>query len=348
MALNSRLKYLREYLLNNTDENNTVTNNDIRNHFLEKYGMKLDRKTVCSDIELLIDYGMVIEYEKQKKEYHYQVYKREFELIELQLLIDSVQSSRYLTQEKVDELTNKLKKLASDFGKDTLERQCLVKNRIRNTNNSAFYDTDTIHKCIANEEKNKLSFLYFKYNEKKEKVYNKKKKPYVVSPYALIWDDNKYYLLAYTGYKMKHFRVDRMEKVEELKGERKNGEDEFKKFNLEERTTRVFSMFGGKEQRVCLRFHNDLACVVLDHFGKDVEMTKVDDNHFIVNVNVEVSKQFFGWLCGLGRAVKIIEPDEVVVKMGKYVSSISQMYKHALRRIQDVENNKQLLNVNER
>lgn len=316
-----KLLYLRDYLLENTDEEHSVKTSDITVSLTDRFNNKIpiERKTVYTDIDMLEDYGMEID----KDNGNYKVLQRDFDLYELQLLVDSVQSSKFITQKVAKTITDKLKKLASKYDRKTLERRNYVANRIRSMNDSVFYHVDNIHACIAEDKK--ISFRYFTYTLKKEKSYFKKGEFYTVSPFALLWNDNNYYLLAYENKSMKHFRVDKMDNIKVL-DEPREGKDDFKALKIDERSTKVFSMYGGRNEHVRLIFSNHLTGVVVDKFGLDIHMSVEDDKHFSIGVDVEVSPQFFGWLCGLGRAVRVIEPDSVVKEMGEYVSNIAEMY----------------------
>lgn len=318
-----KLLYMLQYLLENTDENHFAKTPDIIEYLENTYSVTVERKTIYTDIKLLQDYGEAIDLEivYDAREKGYKVMQREFELDDLQLLIDSVQSSKFITQRKAKELTDKLKRQTSRHNRPTLDRRAYVANRIRNMNDSAFYGLDNIHAAIA--EGIKISFRYFNYNISKEKEYNKKS--YAASPFALLWNEGNYYLLAYEGGKMKHFRVDKMDNVK-LMDEKREGKDTFKALNLSERSTKVFSMYGGKEETVTLRFSNHLTGVVIDRFGKDVGIRPDGDKHFIVHVAVEVSPQFFGWLCGLGKAVRLVSPAPIVEQLRDYVKGIAGMY----------------------
>lgn len=309
--------------MEHTDEEHSVKNADIIEHLQNAYNIPVERKTISTDIKLLQDFGadvgFEIKYDTAAK--GYKVVQREFELDELQLLIDSVQSSKFITQRKAKELTDKLKRQTSRQNRPTLDRRSYVSNRIRNMNDSAFYGIDNIHAAIA--EDRKISFRYFNYNVRKEKEYNKK--TYIVSPYALLWNEGNYYLVAFENGRMKHFRVDKMDTVKRL-DEKRDGKEAFAALHLSERSSKVFSMYGGTEERIVLRFSNHLTGVVIDRFGKDIMMIPDGGKHFTVTVNIEVSPQFFGWLCGLGRGVKILAPTSVVEQMKKHVEGIAGMY----------------------
>ena len=318
---NQRLKlfYLLDYLLEETDETHTKKVSEIITHFENHYKIPVEQKTVCSDLRLLGEYGYETQYDGRTR--GWRIIEREFDTQELQLLIDSVQSSRFITQKQAKTLTDKLKKKASRFDRVLLDRRCYVPNRVRSSNDSIFYHLDDLHTAIANDWQ--ITFKYFYFTPKKEKVYYKKH--YSASPYAMLWSDNNYYLLAYESGAMKHFRVDKMDRIE-LVPQKREGKDAFKELKLTERSLRVFSMFSGKVQKVKMRFSNHLANVVIDRFGRDIVMVPDDEKHFTIHTEIEVSPQFYGWVCGLGRGAKIIAPAEAVEEMGNYVKGIAEMY----------------------
>ena len=326
---NQRLKllYLLDYLLEQTDETHTVKVSDIITHFDNYHKIPIEQKTVCSDLHLLDEYGYETQYDGRTR--GWRIVEREFETQELQLLIDSVHSSRFITQKQAKNLTDKLKAKASRFDRVLLDRRCYVPNRVRSSNDSVFYHLDDIHAAIANDWK--ITFQYFYFSPQKQKVYYKKGGKYTASPYALLWSENNYYLLAYESGKMKHFRVDKMDGIE-LLAQKREGKEIFKDMKLSERSLRVFSMYSGKVQRVKLRFSNHLANVVIDRFGKDITMIPDDEKHFTIHTDIEVSPQFYGWLCGLGRGVRVVSPPEVVEEMGNYVKKIAEMYETDTKR----------------
>ena len=322
-----KLFYLLDYLLENTDENHTVGASEISEHLERKYGIPVERKTIYTDIALLKEYGeaenrtLEMDYDTQKRGYN--VFNRDFELYELQLLVDCILSSKFITQQKAKEITDKLKRLTSRHNRQTLERRSYVVNRIRSENDSIFNFVDSIHEAIANDCK--ITFQYFEYSHEKEKVFKNKAGIYEASPFALMWNDDNYYLVAFEKNKIKHFRVDKMEKISIIE-EMREGKEIFKQLNLEERRIRVFSMFSGKEENVKLRFINNLADVIIDRFGKDIIIMPDDETHSIINVTVETSPTFYGWLCNFGRKIKILSPAHVVENMAKHVAAIASMY----------------------
>lgn len=320
---NQRLKllYLLDYLLEKTDETHTKKVSEIIEHFENYYKIPVEQKTVCSDLRILGEYGYETQYDGRTR--GWRIVDREFDTQELQLLIDSVQSSRFITQKQAKTLTDKLKAKASRYDRVLLDRRCYVPNRVRSMNDSIFYHLDDLHTAIANDWQ--ITFKYFYFTPKKQKAFYKKGELYAASPYALLWSDNNYYLLAFESGKMKHFRVDKMDGIS-IVAQKREGKKEFKELNLSERSLRMFSMFSGKVQKVKIRFSNHLANVVIDRFGQDIVMYPDDEKHFTIHTDIEVSPQFFGWVCGLGKAARIVAPAEVVEEMGNYVKGIAEMY----------------------
>ena len=213
------------------------------------------------------------------------------------------------------------KEVEDKYDRVMLERRCYVPNRVRSKNDSIFYHLDELHTAIANDWQ--ITFRYFYYNQKKEKVFYKK--TYSASPYAMLWSDNNYYLLAYEKGEMKHFRVDKMEQIK-IVPQKREGKEAFRKLDITARPLRMFNMYSGEIKKVKIRFSNHLANVVIDRFGQDIVMVPDDEKHFTIHTDIEVSPQFYGWLCGLGRGVRILAPAEVVEEMGKYVKGIAEMY----------------------
>lgn len=320
---NQRLKlfYLLDYLLENTDDTHTIKVQEIIEHFDNYLKIPVEQKTVCSDLHLLDEYGYGTQYDGRTR--GWRIVDRDFDTQELQLLIDSVQASRFITQRQAKSLTDKLKAKASRYDRVLLERRCYVPNRVRSMNDSIFYHLDDLHTAIANDWQ--ITFKYFYFTPKKEKAYYKKGEKYTASPYALLWNDSNYYLLAYESGKMKNFRVDKMDNIGILH-QKRDGKDVFKDIKLNERSLQMFSMFSGKVRNVKIRFSNHLANVVIDRFGRDIVMIPEDEKHFTIHTDIEVSPQFFGWLCGLGKGIRILSPADVVEEMGNYVKGIAEMY----------------------
>ena len=235
---------------------------------------------------------------------------RDFEVAELKLLVDSIQAAKFLSEKKSLQLIKKLAALSSRHERELLNRQLYVLNRDKSQNETIYYAVDAIHAAIANDAQ--IRFRYWQYNVEKEQELRHNGKTYQVSPFALIWDDENYYLLAYdpeTGI-CKHFRVDKMTHIA-VRDEPRDGKEVFGLLNMSAYTKRNFSMFAGKEQLVTLRCDNSMIGVIIDRFGRSVSVTKQDDAHFSVSVKIAVSPQFFGWLSSFEGKVVPIAPQEV-------------------------------------
>ncbi len=326
-GMNQKLKILRlmQILLENTDDDHSLTMEQILNE-LGKYDISAERKSIYSDIEALRLYGMDIVGEKKNRTYYYHVGERKFELAELKLLVDAVQSSKFITEKKSNKLINKLSKFLSKYDARKLKRQVYVSGRIKTMNESIYYNVDIIHEAIASNVM--IKFKYYKWNQDKNLVLRNGGDFYCVSPWGLLWDAENYYLIAYDSVveTMKHYRVDKMQMID-LTKEKRKGRQCFCEYDMAIYTKKHFGMFHGKEEKVKLKFDNELAGVVIDRFGKEVLIRKSDDQHFIVNVDVVVSEQFLGWVFALGEGVKIIEPDNVVKQMKEHLKKQIEMYK---------------------
>lgn len=320
---NQRLKllYLLKILSENTDEEHGLTLQKITEE-LSAYGIEVERKTLYSDIDALNEFGVEIE-KRKNKTVTYHMISRSFELAELKLLVDAVQSSKFISPTKSEKLIEKLSSLVSRHDGSKLKRQVYVSNRIKSMNESIYYSIDYIHEAINNDKK--ISFLYFEWNSKKEKVFRHGGKTYVVSPKALTWDDENYYLIAYDEGKIKHFRVDKMQKIAPV-DEKREGDEEFLNFDMALYSKKTFGMFGGREERVTLRCRDSLAGIIIDRFGQDTPFTKADDGHFDVSVKVSVSPIFFGWVLNFESDIEIISPPSVRDEFRALLKSTLEKY----------------------
>ncbi|MBQ7121520.1 MAG: WYL domain-containing protein [Clostridia bacterium] len=324
-SANQKLKllYLLRFLMQNSDEEHPVSTAQIIEE-LAKNNISAERKSIYDDIESLRLFGFDIIQLKGKNGGYY-IGERDFELPELKLLVDSVQSSKFITQDKTYKLIKKIEGLASVYDGQLLQRQVFVTNRVKSMNESIYYAVDVISDAIT--QNRKICYQYFEYTVTKERRFRHDGAFYEVSPFALIWDDENYYLLAWdsAAEKMKHYRVDKMYKVSMTDNERE-GNEEFEKVDMSSYTKTVFGMFGGKEQKVKLRFSNHLVGAVLDRFGRDSIIIKDGDEHFTVTVSVVVSQHFLAWVFGFGADAEILSPEEVRTEMKKQAASVSEKY----------------------
>lgn len=319
-----KLYRLAQIMLEKTDDEHYITMPEILSA-LEAYGVTADRKSIYNDLRDLEVLGIEVEGEPVGNRYHYHVLNRPFELPELKLLVDAIQSSKFITERKTNALIKKLEQLVSQYEAVKLQRQVYVSGRIKTMNESIYYTVDAIHNAIS--ENKKIRFQYYQWNVKKEMELRHGGAFYHISPWGLSWDDENYYLVGYDSEAdtLKHYRVDKMLHIE-MSEEKREGQEHFKKLDMADYAKKSFGMFGGKEQKVKLLVQNELAGVMIDRFGKDIMMIPKDEKHFTVNVDVRVSNQFLGWVFSLGNGVKIISPDEVVEQMKREVERLREQY----------------------
>lgn len=316
--------YIMNYLLQNSDEDHLVSMSQLIEH-LAAHGIPSERKSVYDDIEALRVFGLDIVQGGSGKNAGYYIANRSFELPELKLLVDSVQSSKFITHKKTATLIKKIETLASIHEAQLLNRQVFVKNRIKTMNESIYYNIDAIQSGISQNKK--IQFKYFEYTVQKTRHYRKDGAFYVVSPFAMTWDDENYYLVAFDSQAgiIKHYRVDKMTEISSTEEDR-DGLDAYQALDMAVYARKVFGMFSGEEESVQLRFENHLVGAVLDRLGQEVFIIADGDDHFTVRADVVVSPQFFAWVTGFGAAAQIIGPDDVVEKMRQHINSVAALY----------------------
>lgn len=319
-----KLYRLAQIMLEKTDEEHYITMPEIMESLAE-YNITADRKSIYTDLRDLSVLGIEVEGEPVGNRYHYHVVSRTFELPELKLLVDAIQSSKFITEKKSNVLIKKLEKMVSEYDAQKLQRQVYVSGRIKTMNESIYYTVDAIHNAIS--ENKKIKFQYYQWNVKKEMELRHNGAWYHISPWGLSWDDENYYLVGYDSdaEKIKHYRVDKMLHIR-LSSENREGKEFFNKLDMADYAKKSFGMFGGKEQTVKLLVKNNLVGVIIDRFGKNVILFPVDDEHFTVNVDVHVSRQFFGWVFSLGEGIKIAGPDDVVEQMRIEIKRLTEQY----------------------
>ncbi len=319
-----RTLYIMDILLERTDEKHMLNANEIIQILKAEHDMESDRKTIYGAVETLKTYGLEIIQVKGKVSGYY-VGSRNFELPELKLLVDAVQSSKFITSKKSTELIKKLETLTSKSEAEQLQRQVFIYNRIKTENETIYYSVDAIHEAIYLDRQ--ITFQYAEWNAKKELLLKHDGALYQASPWALSWDDENYYLIAYDEKAdlIKHYRVDKMKHIA-LTEEKRLGEELFNSFDLAVFAKKTFGMYGGRDECVTLLCDNAIAGVVIDRFGQGAWMVPYDEKHFRVKVNVAVSKQFFGWLTGIGEQMRILEPESVRKEYREYLANILSAY----------------------
>ena len=323
---NQKLKLLRlaAIFTERTDEEHGLTMQEIL-AALADHGIDATRKTVYQDLEELKDFGMDIVGSQDGQLYTYRLVSRDFELAELKLLVDLVQSSKFITERKSRELIKKLESLVSRYDARKLHRQVYIAGRIKTMNESIYYSVDKLHTAISDNVQ--VRFQYMQWNVRKEAELRHGGAWYCVSPWALLWDNEYYYLAAFdsAGGIIKHFRVDKMQRIT-LTALPREGREVFEAIDLPQYSNGMFGMFGGERRAVTLECENAMAGAIIDRFGKDVSLIPVDEGHFQVSLRVSPSAQFFGWVVGLGPGVRITGPADVVEEMAQTVRRLQAQY----------------------
>ena len=322
---NQKAKLLRlaQLLLARSDEEHPLSIRQIIDE-LAKYDISAERKSIYDDMEALRTLGLDVQSRKGSSPGWF-VAQREFELPELKLLVDAVQSSRFLTSRKSDALIHKLEGLTSVYQAQQLQRQVYVTGRVKVMNESIYYNVDKLHAAIA--QRRAITFRYFDYDVRLNKVYRRDGARYTVSPYGLIWSSDFYYLAAFdhAHSQMRHYRVDKMEEIAVTCLPRQ-GEDRYPNFDLAAYGQKHFGMFAGQEATVRLRCRRAMVGVVLDRFGRDVILVPDGEEYFTLSLPLVVSPQFFGWLFGLEDNVELLGPPEAVEGYRRSLAKVAALY----------------------
>lgn len=324
-----KLLYLLKILMEETDEAHPLTLAQIMEK-LAGYGIEAERKSLYSDMEALRDYGVNIE-KSGSRQCVYYVTGRLFELAELKLLVDAVQASRFITRKKSSELIKKMESLTSTYEAQALQRQVYVVNRVKTMNESIYYNVDKLYTAIYKDKK-----IWFRYTDwtvdftsstRIKRQVRKNGMRYVVSPWALTWSNENYYLIGFDREvnQIKHYRIDKMESIH-ISKQKREGKEHFKNFDMAIYSSRFFGMFGGQEEKVELKITNRLAGVIVDRFGENLMLRKVNEEYFMISVPVVVSPQFFSWIFGLGEGIELLGPEKVRMQYKQYLENILKLY----------------------
>jgi len=303
--------YLAKILYEQTDEEHFLTTAQLIQILEEQYGIRSHRQTIKTEIELLRQFGLEIE-EVKSTQNRYNLFGRKFDAPELKLLIDAVESSKFITAGKSKELVEKLGSLASNHVAASLKRNVSCEGRIKPGNERIYFIIDAINEAInANK---KISFQYFKYNVRKEKKLKRDGEAYVITPLHLVWNGDCYYMVGVYDYKQRlgSFRVDRIAKCPTILQE--DGTPAPEDFNIYEYINTTFHMFNSQREEVELICDNDVMDSIIDRFGEDVTTYAYNMTAFRAVVNIAVSHVFYSWVFGFGGKVKIKGPDHVKEK----------------------------------
>lgn len=305
----SRILRLAEFLYQKTDDTHTVSLKNIL-EALNAYGFYPSRTTVYSDINFLREFGIDIIKTGNTCASRYHIGTRLFQETELKILVDCIQSSNFITLKKSEEMIKKLEHLTSAHIAKSLERSVYVRNRIKNMEESVYINVDGISSAINSNKQ--IRFQYYDIDMNKKKYPRHNGKYYEVSPFAFVYVDQNYYLLAFypPDKAIRHFRVDRIVNLEVLHSER-SGKEAFMNLDIATYTSKVFYMFTGEERKVRCRFASGLVRPVLDRFGQDTIIVKEGDKSFSVTLDVVVSPQFYAWMSAYGSDAEILDPPDV-------------------------------------
>ena len=289
-------------------------------------GIVCDRRTLYKDIEVLNSFGYEVLCEKSPgKSNCYCVADRSFDVPELRILMDAVQASSFITPSKTEILLDKIADLGGSHRAELLQSNIVRFNTTKSTNENIFYAISEINAAIENNKK--VSFEYFDFNEKHERVYRKERKRYFVNPMATIFDDDNYYLIAYYANHpgVVHYRIDRMDMVEMVENQSRdiyNGEP----IDLKHHKKTIFGMFQGEEQEVDFIANKSLLDVIFDVFGDSARLEPVGENSFRFKASVQTSPTFYGWCLSFGDKLQVVGPDDVVEKIKEYVINLVKIY----------------------
>lgn len=339
-----------QYLLKHTDKNNVRSATQLIEYLEDKCGISAERRSVCKDIkEINIamyinefggnvaeaeqaiangDFEFIV-YNKQKRGFF--ISEKHVDIDDMHLLAQCVYSAKFLSKDKANKLIDVICDFVSEYEAETIRQDSLLTDRIRVNNNRALYNISTINTAMSKSKDHIPQKIGFKYltsaisgNTNKQ---IERKKSYIVSPFKLLINESNYYLIAFeqASGKIKTYRVDRMKDVV-LLDEAREGEESFSALDIQTYPQRTFSMFGGKTERVTIRFINPLLDTVVERFGSSARYLNEDENHFTINAEICISKQFFSWVCGFGKGAKIVSPSAVVDEFKGYLKDISGMY----------------------
>lgn len=304
--------YIKELFLAKSDNTHPLTMGEIQAYLLEK-GVTADRRTIYSAISLLESVDFHIEKRRSYDgSFNYYLPERQFDSNEIKFLIDSISSSSFLTERKAKELINKIKSLGSVYDYDSFNRRVLLGRRIKSMNDKIFKNLDLLYEAISTNSR--ITFKYMRWNPEKKLDFLRSGKLFEASPYAVSLNEDNYYLVAYDSRTdtIKHYRIDKMQTIT-LTKEPREGKNHFDRFDIVEYSKKAFGMFTGEEVSVLVEAPDNLAGVFIERFGDSVSIFPnfQRKHHFVAKINVYISPQFYGWLLGLGKGVRIISPEHI-------------------------------------
>lgn len=321
-----KLPILTKLLLERSDEEHPISRQEMQEE-LARWGLSAERKSIYDDMEQLRELGLDIQSRRGRSGGWY-IGERDFQLAELKLLVDAVQSSRFLTKRKSDALIHKLEGLTSVHQARQLQRQVYVDRRVKTMNESIFYNVDRLQGAISANKM--VTFRYFEYNARRERVFRREGSRYRLTPYGLIWDSENYYLAGWDELRkeVRHYRVDKMADIT-ITGMRGHPQGDW---TAEGYARKHFGMFSGTPCRLKLRCENRLAGVVIDRFGLEVPLIPDGEAHFTATLDLVASPPLWGWLFGLGPGVEVLGPGWAVKELAARLEQAAAMYRGRLSR----------------
>lgn len=321
--LKLKLVKIWEILSQETDEEHPMGTTELLRK-LSSMGITCDRRTLYADIDALNECGYEILCERSTSNMYY-VVDRKFSVGEIRIMMDAVQAAGFITEKQTSAFVEKLAFLAGSRRGEALKDNIVAFNATKTNNPSICYNVEIITEAIQNDKK--LKFTYFDFDARHNKVYRKDGKFYYMNPYALVMDNNNYYLLAYDIYhdKMMHFRVDRMDQVQVSRHDKEHLE-KFEQFDIKKHKKQLFGMYSGEGQEVKIRIDKTLIDTIFDVFGIDTHFIKIDDTMYEFTAIVQLSPQFYGWCCSFGDKLKLVAPSSVVDELKVYIENLSKNY----------------------
>lgn len=323
MDSNAKLRplYLAKILYEQTDEEHFLTTAELSGILEKQYGIPSHRQTIKADIDLLRRFGFEIE-EVKSTQNRYNLYGRRFDIPELKLLIDAVESSKFITAGKSIALVDKISSLASSHVAERLKRNVSCEGRIKPENEKIYIIIDAVNEAINMNRQ--ISFQYFRYNAQKEKVLKRDGEPYIITPLHLVWNGDCYYMIGVYEYKqhLGSFRVDRIAKCPTIL--ENEGTPPPDGFDIDEYINTTFHMFNSEHEEVELVCDNDVMDSIIDRFGEDITTYENDESSFVAAVNIAVSHIFFSWIFGFGGKVKIKSPESVKERYAAMLGSAAE------------------------
>ena len=322
-----KLLALIEILERETDEKHPLSVPRLV-ELLAQRGIDAERKSIYADIDTLnnLPGGRYEILQRRGRGGGYYMTDTPFELAELKLLVDAVYTSKFITARKSKALIEKLGQFTSRWQQAELSRSILVSGRIKSQDEKILYTVDTLHRAITAGVQ--VRFKYCGWTLEKRMEPRHDGKYYQVSPWTLVWENGNYYLIAYTDGQLKHFRVDKMARAEELPDVPREGADAYEGFDVNTYTQQLFGMFNGPAKRVTLRCENRLAGAMIDRFGTEPTLVPCPGGErFDLTVTVQVSPQFFGWVAGFAGGVEIVGPADVRAEMKKVLDLLQERYR---------------------